>query len=90
MLLFLIVMSTLQARIEPGNKIVLPSRVLKELNVEEGNGIEFRVENGAVQIVPSVHERVQRLQERMKKYIKPGHSIVDELIAERRAEAEKE
>ncbi len=83
-------MSTLHSRIEPGNKIVLPNKILQELALKEGHNVEFRVEEGSVRILPTVHERVRRVQERMKRYIRPGHSVVEEFIADRRAEAEKE
>lgn len=83
-------MGTLNSQIEQGNKVILPAKVLQELDLKEGSDIEFRVERGSVRILPSVHERVRRVQEKMRKYIKPGRSAVDELIAERRAEAEKE
>ncbi|MGD9564433.1 MAG: AbrB/MazE/SpoVT family DNA-binding domain-containing protein [Pyrinomonadaceae bacterium] len=83
-------MGTLNSRIEPGNKIVLPPKILQELELEEGSNVEFRVEDGTVRILPTVHERVRRVQEKVKKYIRPGRSAVDELIADRRAEAERE
>ena len=34
--------------------------------------------------------RIERAQERARRYVKPGNSLVDELISERRAEAESE
>ena len=39
---------------------------------------------------PEIRERIRRVQEMMRPYIIPGVSIVDELIAERRAEAARE
>ncbi|MGE3913772.1 MAG: hypothetical protein AB7K36_30795, partial [Chloroflexota bacterium] len=37
--------------------------------------------------IRSFRESIRRVQERVRPYIRPGESIVDELIAERRAEA---
>ena len=51
------------------NKVTLPARVLQELDLKEGNDVEFRVESGSVRIIPSVHERVRRVQEKIKKHV---------------------
>jgi len=40
--------------------------------------------------IAEFRERVALSQERLKKYIRPGVSLVDELIEERRAEARRE
>ncbi len=83
-------MSVLQSQIESDGWVKLPPQVMKELDLEAGNDVEFRVQDGSVRILPSANERVRRVQKRMKKYIKPGVSVVDEFIAERRREAENE
>ena len=83
-------MSVLYSQIEADGRVKLPSKVLEELDLEAGNDLEFRLVDGSVRILPSIHERVRRVQEKMKKYIQPGRSVVDELIAERRLEAENE
>lgn len=83
-------MGALHSQIEHDGKVKLPPQVMEELELEAGSDIEFRLLNGSVKIMPSVHERVRRVQEKMKKYIRPGRSVVDELIAERRLEAENE
>ena len=83
-------MSRLHSQIEPDGRVKLPRQVMNELELKTGNELEFRVLDGSVQILPTAHERVRRVQEKMKKYIKPGVSVVDELIADRRLEAENE
>jgi len=83
-------MSILRSQIEPDGRVRLPPRVLEELDLEVGSDLEFQLHEGTVRILPSLHERVRRVQETMKKYIQPGRSVVDELIAERRLEAENE
>ena len=83
-------MSVLHSQIEADGRVKLPPQIMKHLELEAGNDLEFRVENGSVQIMPSTHERVRRVQEKMKKYIRPGISVVDEFIAERRRETENE
>ncbi len=83
-------MSQLNSQIGSDGSVIIPPRVLEELDLRAGSEVEFRVQEGSVRILPSVHERVRRAQERVKKYIRPGESIVDELIAERRLEAKLE
>ncbi len=83
-------MSVLHSQIESDGRVKLPPQVLEELDLEAGHDLEFRVQGGSVRILPSLSERVRRVQEKMKKYIQPGRSVVDELIAERRLEAENE
>jgi len=45
---------------------------------------------GDVLKVESYRSRVRRVQESLAKYIPPGRSLADELIAERREEARRE
>lgn len=83
-------MSVLYSHIEADGRVLLPAQVMEELDLQAGTDIEFRVQDGTVRVLPSVNERVRRVQERMKKYIRPGRSVVDEFLAERRLEAENE
>lgn len=83
-------MSILHSQIDSDGRVKLPRQVMAELDLEVGNDLEFRVLGGSVRILPTTHERVRRVQEKMKKYVQPGQSVVDELIAERRLEAENE
>lgn len=83
-------MSILHSQIESDGRVKLPPQIMQELELEAGNDLEFRVQDGSVRILPSKSERVRRVQEKMKKYIQPSRSVVDELIAERRLEAENE
>jgi AbrB family looped-hinge helix DNA binding protein len=78
-----------RTRIGAGGRLVIPAEIRRELGLEEGEPVVMRVEDGELRIW-SVSEGIRRVQERMKPYVIPGQSIVDELIAERRAEAARE
>ncbi len=41
-------------------------------------------------IIKEQQRRIQRAQERARRYVKPGESLVDELLAERRGAAKRE
>lgn len=78
-----------RSRIGAGGRLVIPAEIRRELGLEEGEPVTMRVEDGELRIW-SVSEGIRRVQERMKPYIVPGQSVVDELIAERRAEVARE
>ena len=78
-----------KTRIGSGGRLVIPAEIRQQLGLEEGTSVVMRVEDGELRIM-SFHEAIRRVQERARKYIIPGRSIVDELIAERRAEVAKE
>jgi AbrB family looped-hinge helix DNA binding protein len=74
-----------RARIGAGGRLVIPAKMRRALGLEEGTAVNLGVEDGELRVW-TVREGVRRVQELMKPYIIPGQSIVDELIAERRAE----
>jgi AbrB family looped-hinge helix DNA binding protein len=78
-----------RARLGSGGRLVIPAEIRRELGLQEGEPVVMRVENGELRIW-SLSEGIRRVQERMKPHIIPGQSVVDELIAERRAENARE
>jgi AbrB family looped-hinge helix DNA binding protein len=68
-----------------GGRLVIPAEIRRELGLKEGEPVVMRVEDGELRIL-SFREVLRRVQESMRPYIVPGQSVVDELIAERRAE----
>jgi AbrB family looped-hinge helix DNA binding protein len=76
-------------RIREGGRIVIPAAVRAALGVGPGDDLIATFEDGEFRLTTRT-EKIRRLQERLKKYIKPGESVVDEFIAERRAEALRE
>jgi AbrB family looped-hinge helix DNA binding protein len=77
------------ARIGSGGRLVIPAELRNELGLEEGTPVLMRVEDGELRVW-TVKEGIRRAQELARPYIIPGRSIVDELIAERHAEAAHE
>jgi len=49
----------------------------------------LRVDDGELRIT-TLKQRIERAQRRARQSVKPGVSLVDELIAERREEAKRE
>ena len=78
-----------RARVGAGGRIVIPAEIRRALGMEEGEPVVMRVEDGELRIW-TIDEGIRRVQERVKPYIIPGRSMVDELIAERRTEVARE
>jgi AbrB family looped-hinge helix DNA binding protein len=78
-----------RTRIGAGGRLVIPAEIRRELRLREGEPVVMRVVDGELRLL-TLRESVRRVQERVRPYIKPGVSVVDELIAERRAEAARE
>jgi AbrB family looped-hinge helix DNA binding protein len=79
----------LQARLKVGEKgrLVIPAAMREALGIDVGASVDLRVVDGELR-VSTIRSRVLRVQERARRYVKPGTLVSDELSAERR-EAEK-
>lgn len=69
-------------------RLVLPAPVRRRLGVEAGDRLIAVVDEDGVRLVP-LREQIGRMAG-MFRDVAPGRSLVDELIAERRAEAVRE
>ena len=76
-------------RVGTQGRIVLPRELRERLGAEEGTVYAAHVEDG--RLVLESRERVlQRMRDRVRGRVSPGHSIVDELLQERRTEVARE
>jgi AbrB family looped-hinge helix DNA binding protein len=84
-------MSSLTARtkIGAGGRIVIPREMRAALDVREGDDLLLEVDAHGLH-VRSVRQAVRRAQKVVAKYVKSGRSLSEELIAERRRDAERE
>ena len=70
-------------------RVVLPAGLRKEFGIKDGAEVVFsRTEHGIE--IKTLEEVVKQAQQRCAQYIKPGVSLVDELIRERHEEAKRE
>lgn len=71
-------------------RVVLPRSVREAAELSTGTGLIASVEaDGSIRI-EKVSARIAQMQDRFAKYAAPGRLASDELIAERRREAERE
>lgn len=73
----------------PDGGIVLPKALREAMMLDEDGRVTAHVEEGELRIISPL-AAIRRIQRIAQKYKKPGESVVDELIAERRAEALRE
>jgi AbrB family looped-hinge helix DNA binding protein len=76
-------------RIGAKGRLVIPVAVREALGIGDGEVLDLKVVDGELRIV-TLKETIRRVQERAKRYVKPGVSLADELSAERREAAKHE
>jgi AbrB family looped-hinge helix DNA binding protein len=77
-----------RTRVNENGRVVIPSSFRKALGIEVGDEVVLRIEDDELRITTQ-QRRIQRAQRRARQYVK-GSSLVDELLAERRAAAKHE
>jgi bifunctional DNA-binding transcriptional regulator/antitoxin component of YhaV-PrlF toxin-antitoxin module len=69
--------------------VVIPAAFRAALGVEAGDELIMELDEMELRITTMKH-RIDRARNRVRKYAKPGSSLVDELIAMRREAAKHE
>jgi AbrB family looped-hinge helix DNA binding protein len=83
-------METYTARLEKSGRILIPAAVRRHLGLSEGSQVIVRVgESGTLQ-VSSRSQALAKARREIRKYIPAGRDLAEELIRDRRAEAERE
>ena len=72
-----------------GGRLVIPAPMRAALGMKEGDKVLVRLEGNELRIY-TFEEAARRAQEIVRSFVPPGVSLVDELIADRRAEAARE
>ena len=76
-------------RIEEGGRLTIPQALLEELELSVGDPVVLEVEEGELRL-RSQKRAIAEIQALVRQYVPEGVSLADELIAERRREAELE
>ena len=77
------------ARIDKQGRIIIPVELRRELGFEPGQVLSLEVSEGELRVV-SLDEAIKRLQSFMKIYTAGRTGLVDQFIADKRREAERE
>jgi AbrB family looped-hinge helix DNA binding protein len=81
--------SEIRARVNENGRVVIPASFRKALGINAGDEIVLRIEDDELRIT-TLKQRLEKARRRIRRYVKPGKSLVDELIAERREAARRE
>lgn len=82
-------MNKIRTRIGEGGRLVVPAAYRRVLGVEPGDEVLLILDGRELRIL-TPQEAVRKAQAIVRRYVPPGESLVDELLEERRAEAERE
>ena len=78
-----------RSRVDENGRVVIPATFRKALGINEGDEVVLRIVDDELRII-ALKRRLERAQRLLRKHIKPGKSLVDELITERRQAAGNE
>lgn len=78
-----------QAKVVHGGRLILPAEVRREMELKDGDTVTLEFEDGELRII-SPHIALMKFREEIRRYVPEGVSLVDEFIAEKRAEAARE
>ncbi len=82
-------MNAQRAKVVSGGRIQLPADVRRALSLVDGDTVLVEVVGDEVHVRP-LRDAVQRVQSRLRQYVPVGVSLSEELIADRRAAADRE
>jgi AbrB family looped-hinge helix DNA binding protein len=78
-----------RVRIIEGGKLIIPASMRRELGIATGDTVLVDVADGELR-VRSLSKAIERAQAILRRHLPEGLSLADELIADRRREAERE
>jgi AbrB family looped-hinge helix DNA binding protein len=76
-------------RVLDGGRIVIPARFRRALGIQPGDSVTIQLADGELRLATRLRG-IRRAQEIVRRHVPPGASLSDELVAQRRAEAEAE
>ena len=82
-------MTVLGAHVDEQGRVVIPAAIREQMGIEGPAEVLFRYEDGVL-TVETIEEAVVRIQRIVASYVDTDRSLVDELIAQRRADAATE
>ena len=80
-------MQEIHVTVNENGRVVIPSAVRKALGIEPGDELVLRVIEPGTMEMTTLQGRLQAARELVRRYVDPGVSLADELIAERREAA---
>ena len=82
-------MAVIRSKMVEGGRILVPAAIRRAMKLEKGDTVLLELHGDELR-VRSAAAAMRRLQEALREKVPAGLSLVEELIAERRAEAARE
>ncbi len=83
-------MITEVTKLSDGNRVVIPAAIRKSLGLEIGDMVTLVLQNNGEVRLLTQSDAVRQAQGLVRRYVSEERSLVDELLAERRAEGQNE
>lgn len=81
--------SSIKVRVGPEGRVLIPAVLRERLGIKEGDALFARLENGEL-VFLTPEAAMRRARAIVRRFVPDDVSLVDELIEERRREAERE
>jgi AbrB family looped-hinge helix DNA binding protein len=78
-----------RTRVNENGRVVIPAAFRKAMGIKVGDEVVLRMEDNELRIL-TLKRRIEHAQRLVRQHVKPGTSLVDELIEERREAAKRE
>ena len=82
-------METISVKVEKSGRILIPAALRHRFNLKEGTEVILRVDEDGIRL-GTREQALDRIRKELRRYIPEGSCLSEELIQERRAEAERE
>lgn len=82
-------MEAIKYVIGKNGRLAIPAKITKKLGLKSGDEVLVSMAGGEIRIVPR-NKSIQQAQEIVRRYIPEGRSLAEELIDNRRQEANDE
>lgn len=82
-------MAAMRGKLVEGGRVIVPSGFRKSMGLVKGDTILMELHGDELRI-RAAKSALHRIQDKMRALVPTEQSVVDELIADRRAEAERE
>jgi len=82
-------MNVERGRLVSGGRLQIPARVRRELGLKDGDAVRMEIVDGELRVRP-YRDVLAEISTRLRQYVPEDVSLSEELIADRRAEAERE
>jgi AbrB family looped-hinge helix DNA binding protein len=76
-------------KVNENGRVVIPASFRKALGINAGDEVVLRLEEDELRI-STLKARLERARRLLRRHVKPGTSLSDQLIAERREAAKRE